>query len=121
MKKQIGPLERGDLIRVVFDPIRGHEQSGVRPAIVLSPGWINEFASTILVASLTTRRTDHVFPIEVLVKAPEGGLLHDSKILLIQTRAIDRSRVISRYGKVTSETLSNVDRALAIVTGLSRY
>ncbi|HET6400502.1 MAG TPA: type II toxin-antitoxin system PemK/MazF family toxin [Candidatus Kapabacteria bacterium] len=119
MKKQIGPLERGDIIRAVFDPIRGHEQAGIRPAMVLSPGWINQHASTILVASLTTKRTDSVSPIEVLIEAPEGGLSRDSKVLLIQTRAIDRSRIISDYGKVSEETLSRVDRALAIVTGLA--
>ncbi len=121
MKRQIGPLERGDIIRAVFDPIRGHEQAGIRPAIVLSPGWINEHASTILVASLTSKRTDHASPIEVLVKAPEAGLSRDSKILLLQTRAIDRSRIIGEYGKITPETLSHVDRALAIATGLAPY
>ncbi|MFI5202449.1 MAG: type II toxin-antitoxin system PemK/MazF family toxin [Candidatus Kapaibacterium sp.] len=118
MKKLIEHIERGDVIRVVFDPVRGHEQAGIRPAVVLTPALINEFSSTILVAALTSKRLDRILRVEVLVHTPEAGLRTDSKILLLQTRAIDKSRVLGKYGALTDETMRKVDRALEIATGL---
>jgi mRNA interferase MazF len=118
MKKLIAHLERGDIVRAVFDPVRGHEQAGVRPALILSPGVINEYSSTVLVASLTSKRLDRILRVEVLVAAPEGGIRTDSKILLLQTRAIDKSRILGKYGALSDKTMREVDRALSIATGL---
>ena len=111
-------LKRGDVVRVVFDPIKGHEQSGVRPALVLSPEIINDNFSVVMVAAITSKGTDFVLPIEVLIESLEGGLPSNSKILLLQTRCIDKSRIIGSYGSVSHATMSKVDKALAIATGL---
>ena len=119
-KQQIPALRRGDIVRVKFDPVKGHEQSGVRPALVLSPEIINEHYSTVMVAAITSKRLDQLLPIEVLIEAPEGGLKSDSKLLLLQIRCIDKSRIIGMYGTLTEATLKRVDKALVIATGLMR-
>ena len=118
MKKLLEHLERGQIIRVVFDPVRGHEQAGTRPALVLSPRIVNDYSSTILVAALTSKRLDRILRVEVLVTAEEGELRTDSKILLLQTRAIDKSRILGSYGLLTDDTMVQVDRALKIALGL---
>ena len=105
-------------MRVRFDPVEGHEQAGVRPALVLSPDVINEHYSTIMVAAITSQRLDLILPIEVLIEAPEGGLRANSKVLLLQTRCIDKRRVIGTYGNLSPDAMRKVDRALAIATGL---
>jgi len=120
MKTLSEPLKRGDVVRVRFDPVEGHEQAGVRPALVLSPDLINEHYSVILVAAITSKRLDTILPMEVSIDAPEGGLKTDSKVMLLQTRSIDKRRVIGRYGSLSDTTLRSVDKALAIVTGLLR-
>ncbi|MDP4197982.1 MAG: type II toxin-antitoxin system PemK/MazF family toxin [Bacteroidota bacterium] len=120
MKSRFETLGRGDIIRVVLDPVKGHEQSGIRPAVVLSPLLINEFSSTILVAAITSKRLDRILSVEVLIEAPEGGLKSDSKVLLLQTRSIDKSRIVGVYGSLSQETMNRVDQALAIATGLMK-
>jgi mRNA interferase MazF len=120
MKKQTEFLNRGDIIRVVLDPVRGHEQAGIRPAVILSPLLINTYSSTILVATLTSKRLDLIVPVEVLIEAPEGGLKLDSKVLIMQTRSIDKSRIIGAYGSLTEATMKRVDKAIAIATGIMR-
>jgi mRNA interferase MazF len=119
-KRQMQGLRRGDIVRVQFDPTKGHEQSGVRPALVLSPEIINEHYSTIMVAAITSKRLDLILPVEALIEAPEGGLKSDSKALLLQTRCIDKSRIIGTYGSLTEVTMKAIDKALAIATGLMK-
>jgi mRNA interferase MazF len=116
--KSLSNLRRGDIVRTVFDPVRGHEQSGVRPALVLSPEIINEHYSTVMVAPITSTPLDFDLPIEVQIRAPEGGLKKDSRIMLLQIRCIDKSRILGSYGSATEETMAKVDTALTIVTGL---
>ena len=71
-----------------------------------------------MVAAITSKRLDLILPIEVMIEASEGGLKSDSKALLLQTRCIDKSRIIGSYGSLTVQTMEKIDKALAIATGL---
>lgn len=118
-----GPLptaKRGDVVRVRFDPTEGSEQAGERPAVVLSPGFINARSPVILVAPLTGRKTERLYPFEALVEPPEGGLTLRSKVLLLHTRGVDRSRVVGHMGSVDDATMSRIEAALRIAAGLTR-
>ena len=54
----------------------------------------------------------------VLVPAKEAGLVYDSVALCAQIRALDRRKLIYKIGELTSERLSDVERAVAFVLGL---
>ena len=109
---------RGDVVRVRLDPTEGSEQAGERPALVLSPHIINEHSPVILIASLTTRKTERVYPFEARVDPPEGGLLCPSKVLLMQIGSVDKRRLTGRYGAVSEETMERVEDASRTATGL---
>lgn len=109
---------RGDVVRVRLDPIEGSEQAGERPALVISPDVINQHCPVILIASITGQKTERVYPYEVLVEPPEGGLRKRSKVLLMQLRSVDKRRLTGRYGVVTPETMTRVEEALQVATGL---
>lgn len=111
-------MRRGDVVRLGFDPIQGSEQGGERPAVVVSPDLINQYSPVILVAPITSKKTERVYPFEVLIEPPDGGLRLRSKASLIQLRAIDKSRVTGTLGTVTVATLSRLESALRIATGL---
>lgn len=55
-----------------------------------------------------------VYPTEVFVKAPEGGLTTDSLVLLNQIRSIDKGRLVKRLGAIKQETIQKVEDALRI-------
>jgi mRNA interferase MazF len=109
---------RGDVVRVRLDPTVGSEQAGDRPALVISPDLINKHSPVVLVAALTSRKTDRVYPFETLIEPPEGGVRTRSKILLMQLRSIDKKRLLGRIGRVEETTMRRVDEALKIATGL---
>jgi len=78
----------------------------------------NEHSPITIVAAITSKYDDELYPTEVLISAREGGLSVDSVVLLNQVRSIDRQRLIKRLGMVKAETTENVDQALQISFGL---
>jgi mRNA interferase MazF len=106
-------------VKVRLDPIEGSEQGGERPALVISPDVINEHSPVVLIASITSKKTDRVYPFETLIEPPEGGLTERSKVLLMQMRSVDKRRLTGYYGKVSEETMRRVEQALKIATGLT--
>lgn len=55
--------ERGDLVKLDFNPQAGHEQAGWRPAVVISPKTYNETLGLMLACPITNQ--DKGFPFEV--------------------------------------------------------
>ncbi len=109
---------RGDVVRVRLDPTIGSEQAGERPALVISPELINEHSPVVLVAAITSRKTDRIYPFESLIEPPEGGLRSRSKVLLMQLRSVDKRRLLGVLGQIEEATMRRVEEALRIATGL---
>ena len=64
MKKNYVP-RRGDVIRLDFNPQTGHEQSGRRPALVLSPDEYNRRVGLVVVCPITGQRKDYPWEVEI--------------------------------------------------------
>lgn len=110
-------IQRGDIFTVDLEPVRGSEQGKVRPALIIQNDVGNQYSPTVIVAAITTGNRSQ-FSVNVLVKAPEGGLTNDSLILLNQIRTVDKSRLGRYWGRVSAQTLSRVDDAIKISLGL---
>ena len=109
---------RGDVSLVSFDPSLGAEIQKTRPALILQNDSANRHSPITIVAAITSHFELPLYPTEVLVRAPEGGLASDSVVLLNQVRSIDRQRLVRRLGKLRPETMARVDRALLRSFGL---
>lgn len=114
------PPRRGELVRVRLDPVEGSEQAGSRPALVLSPDLINEHSPVVLIAAITSKKNDRVYPFEALINPPEGGLIERSKVLLMQLRSVDKRRLTEVLGSTSPATMARVEEALKIATGITR-
>ncbi|MBI3633860.1 MAG: type II toxin-antitoxin system PemK/MazF family toxin [Candidatus Vogelbacteria bacterium] len=75
--------DQGDLVWLDFDPRRGHEQSGRRPAFVVSKKEYNQKSGLALVCPITSVRKGYPFEVEVITKKIKGYLLVD------QVRTVD--------------------------------
>jgi mRNA interferase MazF len=109
---------RGEVYLVAFDPTLGAEIRKTRPALILQNDIANRASPITIVAALTTKFDQDLYPTEVLVRAPEGGLNDDSVVLLNQLRSVDRRRLARRLGRLTPRTMRLVDRALLRSLGL---
>jgi mRNA interferase MazF len=105
------PLQRGSVVWVDLDPVRGREQSGHRPAIVISSdGFLANVPDLVVVLPLTT--TDRGWPHHVRVAGVEVRLKRPSFAMTEQPRTISRSRIIRRAGTAGAQTMSQVTQWL---------
>ena len=96
--------QRGEVWDAQLDPIRGHEQGGRRPVLVLSADRFNRGPSGLVVVAPFTR-TQRQVPLHVRVDPPEGGLLEISYLMCEDVRSISVERLGRRWGQVTSKVL----------------
>ena len=102
-----------------FDPTIGSEIKKTRPALILQNDIANQHSHITIVAAMTSKVEERMYPTEVFVEAKESGLQTDSIVLLNQIRSIDKRRLVKRLGSVKSATMLRVDRALQISVGIA--
>ena len=109
---------RGEIYLVNFDPTVGAEIRKTRPALILQNDIANRRSPITIVAAISSKFDERLYPTEVLIEAPEGGLTVDSVALLNQVRSIDRQRLVKRLGVIRPATMERVDLALQLSLGL---
>jgi mRNA interferase MazF len=110
---------RGEIYLARLDPTEDSEQAGTRPAVVVSREALNRYSPVIVICPLTDAvHIPRLYPSDVPVRAPEGGLAKDSVVLTGQVRAIAKSRLLQRLGELRPETMEQVEQALKITLDL---
>ena len=109
-------VRRGEIYIVSFDPVRGFEQGGVRPALVIQNDEGNEFASTTIVAAMSSQHRG--YPVRVNASPRESGLRELSSVMLDQIRTISGTRLGKKVGQLTQDKMEEVDEALHRSLGL---
>src|SRR5437879_2756375 len=97
--------KRGDICLVNFDPTLGAEIQKTRPALILQNDIANRHSPITIVAAISSKFDEPLYPTEVLIAAPEGGLRVDSAALLNQIRSIDKRRLVRRLGAIRPSTM----------------
>src|SRR5665213_3110480 len=69
--------DRGDIVWLNFSPQQGHEQAGMRPAIVLSPKSYNQSSRLMLACPITSKIKKYPFEVRVKGKKIDGVILAD--------------------------------------------
>jgi mRNA interferase MazF len=69
--------ERGDLIWIEFSPQAGHEQSGKRPALVISPHRYNQKSGLCLLVPVTGKVKGYPFEVPISTQEVSGVILAD--------------------------------------------
>jgi len=108
---------RGEIWFVDLNPTRGHEQSGRRPALVVSTDGFNTSAAELVVVLPLTAKQKGI-PWHVPIKPPEGGLKRASFVKCEDVRSIAKERFERRLGTVSAKTLGEVKRRLQILLEL---
>lgn len=110
---------RGDLYVVDWNPARGSEQAGRRPALIVSNDLGNHAAPTVIVVAVTSRLTQRRFPFQVRVPlSAQTGLAGESLINCAQFITITKDRLERRIGALPNHLMLEVDAALRVALGL---
>lgn len=106
-------IKRGDVFLVDFSPTVGSEVKKTRPGVVVSNDISNKNSPIVSISPVTSNVT-RIFSFEVKVPARQGGLKTISKIMINQTRAVDKIRLIKKLGHLPDKITSRIDQALRL-------
>jgi mRNA interferase MazF len=112
-------INRGDIVIVNLEPVKGSEQGGIRPCLVIQNDLGNKFSPLTIVAPFTSRKMNKDYPTNVRVLKSESRLDKDSTILLNQINSIDKLRITKKISSLNDEIMDKVDMAIKISLGLN--
>ena len=112
-------IKRGQIWYADLSPIRGSEQGGMRPVVIVSNDKGNAVSPVVIVAPITTKIGKKKLPTQVLV-GTESGLKVLSMVMCEQIRTIDKTRLLGKepMGNVKPYLMTAIDKALKISLGV---
>jgi len=101
---------RGDIRWADLNPVRGREQAGMRPVLVLSHDVFNERSGTVIALAMTSQQPRAGFPLTLESRA--AGLTKRSWIKISQIRTLAAERIGRRLGRASPTELAKVIEGL---------
>jgi mRNA interferase MazF len=106
---------RGDIRWADLNPVRGAEQAGNRPVLILSHDVFNERSGTVIAVALTSQLPRAGFPLTLELQAK--NLPRRSWVKISQIRTLAVERIGARLGRATPEELVQVVDGLNEIIG----
>ena len=106
---------RGEIRWADLNPVRGHEQAGERPVLVLSHNVFNEGSGTVIAVALTSQEPRAGFPLTTELRA--AGLPKRSWVKIGQIRTLSTERVGRRVARASDEDLVRIVEGLNEILG----
>jgi mRNA interferase MazF len=97
-------VRRGEIYWVEFDPVKGSEQGGLRPALVVQNDIGNRFSPTTVVVAITRTVPPQPYPFMVIVEPAESRLPVRSAVNCAQMATIQQAGAASRLRPPRGET-----------------
>jgi mRNA interferase MazF len=94
---------RGDIIWADLNPVKGHEQAGSRPVVVLSHDVFNERSGTVIAMAITSQPQSAGFPLTLELDDPK--LPKKSWVKVSQVRTLSTERLGRRIARLPPEVL----------------
>jgi len=123
-------IARGEIYWVEFDPVKGSEQGGLRPALIVQNDVGNRYSPTTVVAAITRTIPPKAYPFVVIIEPEESGLPYRSVVNCSQVATVQTSGSASRFrpppgaqelrpvGKLGMETMERIAAALRYNLGV---
>lgn len=106
---------RGEIRWADLNHVRGREQAGFRPVLILSHDVFNERSGTVIAMALTSQPQRAGFPLTLELK--EGRLPKRSWVKISQIRTLSIDRIGKRISRVSPEELVQVVEGLNEIIG----
>ena len=106
---------RGEIRWADLNPVRGREQAGLRPVLVLSQDVFNERSGTVIAVALTSQPQRAGFPLTRELRSSK--LQKQSWVKISQIRTLSVERIGARLGRATVEDLAQIIEGLNEIVG----
>jgi len=106
----VARILRGDIYWADLNPVRGSEQAGSRPVIILSQDAFNQLSGTVIAVAITSQPQRAGFPLTLELSG--HGLPKRSWVKISQIRTLSVERLGKKIGAVTPEELDQIVEGL---------
>jgi len=111
----VAGILRGEIYWADLNPVRGREQAGLRPVLVLSQDIFNRRSDTVIAVAITSQPQRARFPLTF--DLPDGTLSKPSWVKISQVGTISVDRLGKRIGSVRPEDLNEIVDGLIELIG----
>jgi len=106
---------RGDICWADLNPVRGHEQGGQRPVLILSHDIFNERSGTVIAVAITSQPQRPGFPLTLQLRSVK--LPKKSWVKISQIRTLSVERIGKRIGRASPEEIAMIIEGLNEIIG----
>jgi len=106
---------RGDIRWADLNPVRGREQEGLRPVLILSQDIFNERSGTVIAVALTSQPQKAGFPLTLELQT--ANLPKQTWVKISQIRTLSVERIGKMIGRVSPEEIDQVIDGLNEIIG----
>ncbi len=104
-------MKQAEIWDVYFDPILGSEQSGRRPALIISGNLANNNLNTIIACPLTSKLKNYHGNL-ILKPSASNGLSKTSEVMTIHIRSLSKERFLKKMGVISMSDFQIVKEGL---------
>ena len=104
-------MKQGELWFANLNPLKGSEQAGMRPVLIISGNLLNTYLNTVICCPLTTK-IKHYKGDLVLQPTKQNGLSTESEILTHYIRSISQDRLTKRIGAIKENEVQLIKKYL---------
>lgn len=104
-------VEQGDIWYANLNPIKGSEQAGHRPVVIVSGNVVNSHLNIVIAMPLTSKIKNYKGNL-VLSPNKTNGLTEKSEVLIFHIRSLSKDRLEKKLGTITAEALSILKEGL---------
>jgi mRNA interferase MazF len=101
--------DRGDIVWITLNPQAGHEQSGRRPALVLSPKAYNAKVGLAILCPITSQVKGYPFEVLIPDGMPIAGVVLSDQVKSLDWRTWEAERIYTLPVEVTQEVLDKLE------------
>ena len=110
-------MKQGDIYLVDFNPVKGQEQAGIRPALIVSGNALNDNMKICIVCPMISKIKNYAGCVVINPNAT-NGLSESSEVIGFQIRAITKDRMIRRLGGISRTELQEI---ITGINGVLKY
>jgi len=102
----VARILRGEIRWAELNPVRGHEQGGTRPVLVIGHDVFNERSGTVIAMAITGKPQKAGYPLTFELKS--GKLPERSWVKISQIRTLSVDRIGECLGRVSPQELAKI-------------
>ncbi len=107
-------MRQKEIYWVNLEPIRGKEQGGKRPFVIISGNTMNEHFGVMIGCPISSKIKNYAGCVK-LQKNRQNNLKTDSEIITFQVRTISKERLLKKIGMISDEELKSIFKGLSDV------